>query len=104
MFVNWAFYISIVVATLYYTAPAPHESWAETYISPRYYGAVRLTIPIASGSLALDVYILLCIKSPRIILQPTLTHIRLPMFGIYNLRLSTRKKLGIMIIFATGFA
>ena len=104
MFVNWAFYISVVVATLYYTAPAPHESWAETYISPRYSGAIRPTIPIASGSLVLDIYILLCVEHLRIISQSSLTDGRLPMFGIYNLRLSTRKKLGLMIIFATGFA
>ncbi|KAI9640835.1 hypothetical protein NHQ30_010676 [Ciborinia camelliae] len=85
MFLNVGFYFSILVATLYYTAPRPGESWQETYLSPRYYGIFNMTIPIAAGSLVLDVYIFL-----------------LPIFGVWNLKLSTKKKLGIVIVFGTG--
>jgi len=85
--VNILFYTSIVAATIYFTAPAPHESWVEAYVSPRYAGALKMTIPIASGSLVLDIYIFL-----------------LPIFGLYGLQMSPKKKFGIMIVFATGLS
>jgi hypothetical protein len=58
-FVNIAFYTSILIVTLYFTTPAPHESWAETYLSARYSRTLHTTIPIASGSLVIDLYIFL---------------------------------------------
>ncbi|PQE22364.1 integral membrane protein [Rutstroemia sp. NJR-2017a WRK4] len=85
-YVNVGFYIGILVGTLYFTAPHPGESWEETYLSPRYMRIFSMTIPIAAGSLILDIYIFL-----------------LPIFGIWNLQLTTKKKLGIMIVFGTGF-
>ncbi|PQE12378.1 integral membrane PTH11 protein [Rutstroemia sp. NJR-2017a BVV2] len=84
-YVNVGFYFGVLVGTLYYTAPHPGESWEETYLSPRYAGIFNMTIPIAAGSLFLDIYIFL-----------------LPIFGIWNLQLTTKKKLGIMIVFGTG--
>lgn len=85
--VNVLFYFSIVVATLYYTTPAPGQSWQEVFGSSREAGALRLTLYIASGSLILDIYIFL-----------------LPIFGIWNLQLSRSRKFGVGIVFATGLA
>lgn len=84
-FVNVTFYISIVIATLYFTCPAPGESWKKNSTSPRQSGALEMTIPIASGSLLLDVCIFL-----------------LPIAGIWNLRMSLQRKLAVMIVFMTG--
>ncbi|QSZ34645.1 hypothetical protein DSL72_007499 [Monilinia vaccinii-corymbosi] len=77
-FVNVAFYISIITVTLYFTAPAPGQTWAEAFLSPRYTRTFNTTIPIASGSLVI------------------------PIFGVSNLQLSLHKKFGVMLIFATG--
>lgn len=85
-FVNVAFYLSIIVATLYYSAPGPGESWQEAYVSPKQAFQLKMTLYIASGSLIIDVYIFL-----------------LPIFGIWNLQLSRSRKFGVGIVFATGF-
>ncbi|OJJ98505.1 hypothetical protein ASPACDRAFT_1857760 [Aspergillus aculeatus ATCC 16872] len=86
LLVNWGFYIAIAVATLYYTSPAPGQSWQESFLSPRYTGMVPLMIPIAVGNLVLDVYILI-----------------LPMLSIWRLQMGRKKKFGVAAIFATGF-
>ena len=83
--VNVLFYLSVLVATLAYTAPAPGQSFLEAVTSPRMQGAFRLTLPIASMSLVLDVYILL-----------------LPIAAVSRLQLSKKRKFGVMIIFFTG--
>lgn len=44
-----------------------------------------MTIPIASGSLVLDLYIFL-----------------LPIAGIWNLNMSLQRKLGVIVMFMTG--
>ncbi|PWY82043.1 hypothetical protein BO70DRAFT_362016 [Aspergillus heteromorphus CBS 117.55] len=85
LFVNWAFYVAVVIVTLYYISPAPGQSWKASFVSPRYDGSLNISIPIAAGSLILDLYILL-----------------LPMAPIWNLQLKLRKRLGVMAVFATG--
>ena len=83
--VNVLFYLSVLIATLAYTAPAPGQTFLDAVTSVRMQGAFRLTLPIASMSLVLDVYILL-----------------LPIVGVSRLRLSNKRKFGVMIIFFTG--
>ncbi|KAJ5769055.1 hypothetical protein N7520_003614 [Penicillium odoratum] len=85
LFVNWAFYISVFIATLYYISPAPGQSWQASFVSNRYNESLHISIPIAVGSLILDIYLLL-----------------LPMAPIWNLQLKMSKKLGVMAVFATG--
>lgn len=75
----------MMIATLYYTVPATGESWQEHSVSPREKGAVRMIIPIAAGSLLLDVYIFL-----------------LPIAGIWNLKMSLQRKLGVMVVVMAG--
>ncbi|KAK9423448.1 hypothetical protein SUNI508_14028 [Seiridium unicorne] len=85
LFVNWGFYTAVVIASIYYQAPNPGQTWQEGFMNARYNQSFNMTIPIASGSLVLDTYIFV-----------------LPLFAIQSLRLSSRKKLGVMAVFATG--
>jgi hypothetical protein len=70
-----------LIATLYFTTPAPGQSWQESFVSPRYRRAATMTIPIASGCLALDLYILV-----------------LPMVPIWKLQLSPKKNIGVCAV------
>ena len=79
------FYFSVIVATLAFTAPAPGETWLEAVYSPRQARVLELPIPIASISLALDIYILL-----------------LPIAVVNTLQLTPKKKVGLIAIFLTG--
>ncbi|EAT88234.2 hypothetical protein SNOG_04474 [Parastagonospora nodorum SN15] len=83
--VNWGFYIAVIAASLYYNAPSPGQTWLEGSQNPRYAGSFNMTMPIASGSLILDVYILL-----------------LPVWVVWNLHLNLTRRLGVIAIFATG--
>ncbi|PWY93004.1 hypothetical protein BO94DRAFT_358235 [Aspergillus sclerotioniger CBS 115572] len=85
LFVNWGFYLAVLIASLYYISPAPGQSWQASFVSTRYNHSLYISIPIAVGSLVLDLYILL-----------------LPMAPIWNLQLKMSKKLGVMAVFATG--
>ncbi|KAE8168175.1 hypothetical protein BDV40DRAFT_294723 [Aspergillus tamarii] len=85
LFVNWAFYTIILIATLYYTSPAPGQTWAEGFVSTRYSEILKWTVPIASGSLIIDLYILI-----------------LPMAPIWNLQMDFKKRVGVMVVFGTG--
>ncbi len=85
LIVNWGFYMAVIAATLYYSAPGPGQTWLEGFHNPRYSKAFNMTIPIASGSLILDCYILV-----------------LPVGVVWNLRLDLKRRLGVLAIFATG--
>lgn len=82
---NWGFYLAVVIVTLYYISPAPGQSWQDSFVSARYNGSLNISIPIAAGSLFLDLYILV-----------------LPMAPIWNLQLKTSKKWGVTAVFASG--
>ncbi|KAJ5745666.1 hypothetical protein N7520_010848 [Penicillium odoratum] len=84
--ITWAFYTTALVATLYFTRPAPGETWQETITSARYAKMKPWIIPIAATNLVLDVYILV-----------------LPIIPILGLSLTSKMKLGVLSIFATGF-
>ncbi|CAJ2500629.1 Uu.00g034820.m01.CDS01 [Anthostomella pinea] len=85
MFLNWGFYTSVIIASIYYQAPNPGQTWQEGFTNERYNKSFYMTLPIASGSLILNTYIFV-----------------LPLIAVWNLRLSPRKKIGVMAVFATG--
>jgi hypothetical protein len=85
LFVNWGFYLAVIAASLYYNAPSPGQTWLEGSQNARYSGSFNMTMPIASGSLILDVYILL-----------------LPVWVVWHLHLGVKRRLGVIAIFATG--
>ncbi|KAH9983503.1 hypothetical protein F4779DRAFT_640417 [Xylariaceae sp. FL0662B] len=68
-----------------YQVPNPGQTWHEGFMNERYNHSFRWTIPIASGSLLLDTYIFI-----------------LPLIAISTLKLTFKKKIGIMAVFATG--
>ncbi|KAK5997453.1 hypothetical protein PT974_02814 [Cladobotryum mycophilum] len=85
LFLNWGFYTAIIIASIYYQAPNPGQTWQEGFMNTRYSKSFNMTIPIASGSLFLDTYIFI-----------------LPLIAVMKVRLSARKKIGVMAVFATG--
>ncbi|KAF2274904.1 uncharacterized protein EI97DRAFT_434812 [Westerdykella ornata] len=87
LFLNWGFYTAVIIASIYFNAPSPGQTWQEGAQNERYKRSFNMTLPIASGSLFLDCYILV-----------------LPIWVVWNLRLSFRRRLGVMAIFATGLA
>ncbi|KAJ5653618.1 hypothetical protein N7490_000621 [Penicillium lividum] len=84
--ITWVFYTTVLVATLYFTSPAPGETWQESITSARYAKMKHWIIPIAAINLVFDVYIIV-----------------LPIIPILGLSLTTKMKLGVLSIFATGF-
>ncbi|KAJ5934519.1 hypothetical protein N7466_004066 [Penicillium verhagenii] len=85
LFVNWGFYTAALTATLYYTSPAPGETWQESITSERYAKMEAWIMPIASINLVIDVYILI-----------------IPIIPILGLKMNNKKKLGVLSVFATG--
>jgi hypothetical protein len=86
LFLNWGFYSGVVAATLYFTAPHVGETWVEASMNPRAVGALHMTLPIASGSLFLDIYILV-----------------IPIIAISGLQLTMKRKWPVLVVFGTGF-
>lgn len=85
LFVNWGFYIAITIPAIYYQAPNPGQTWQEGLMNDRYTDVFGLSIPAASGSLILDVYIFI-----------------LPLVAVSKLQLTPSKKLGVIAVFTTG--
>lgn len=85
LFVNWGFYIAITIASIYYQAPNPGQTWQEGLMNDRYTDVFGLSIPTAAGSLILDVYIFV-----------------LPLVAVSKLQLTASKKLGVIAVFTTG--
>jgi hypothetical protein len=86
LFVTWGFYTAIFIASVYYQAPGVGQTWQEGYLNPRYTNIRHMTMPIASGNLILDLYILI-----------------IPLIVSWKLQLTRNKRLGLIAIFGTGF-
>jgi hypothetical protein len=82
---NWSFYMGVVAATIYFTAPHVGETWVEASMHPRAKKALDMTIPIAGGSLFLDIYILI-----------------IPVIATSGLQLKKTRKWGVLVVFGTG--
>jgi hypothetical protein len=85
LLVNWGFYIAVIIASIYYQAPDPGQTWQQGFMNSRYTKSFDMTMPIASGSLVLDTYIFI-----------------LPLIAVMNLQLTFKKKLGVIAVFTTG--
>ncbi|KAF2704075.1 hypothetical protein K504DRAFT_391376 [Pleomassaria siparia CBS 279.74] len=85
LIINWGFYTAVIAASIYYNAPNPGQTWLEGSQNPRYTRSFNMTMPIASGSLILDFYILI-----------------LPIWVVWNLHLDIKRRIGVLAIFATG--
>ncbi|KAJ4386899.1 hypothetical protein N0V93_009798 [Gnomoniopsis smithogilvyi] len=66
--------------------PDAGQTWQQGFMNERYTKSLNMTIPIAAGSLFLDVYIFI-----------------IPLIAVMQLQLSHKKKMGVVAVFATGF-
>ncbi|KAF2228640.1 hypothetical protein EV356DRAFT_537928 [Viridothelium virens] len=79
---------SFLIAQLALATPHPGESWLEMGQDPRDLKPLHyLSIPITATSFGIDIYTFV-----------------LPMLGLAKLKLSGRRKLGVFLVFLTGFA
>ncbi|OCL03165.1 hypothetical protein AOQ84DRAFT_254929, partial [Glonium stellatum] len=85
LFITWGFYISVITATLYFTTPRPGQTWQESFRTPLYDKSFNMTIPIATGNLALDLYIFI-----------------IPIIPVLSFHLPFRKNSGVLVVFTTG--
>ena len=81
------FYISVTIPQLYWASPRPGESWLGPLEDGQTVKTQGLALPIAGFNLGSDIYIF-CI----------------PLWGIRKLQMSRQKKIGVILVFATGFA
>ena len=79
-----AFYLAVFITETSLATPSPHESWDTHYVSSRL-GQRRLAIPTASVGLVIDILLLI-----------------LPSVAVSQLQMTTRRKLGLLLIFGTG--
>ena len=84
--INIAFYGAVAIVQFYFVTPGPGQSWQTHAISGNLYNANILSTPLAGVNLGLDVFLFL-----------------LPLVTVSKLKLSPRRKLGVMVLFATGF-
>ena len=78
-------YVAFTVAELISATPGADQTWLEALSNAR--GSVRIdiSIPISAWTLASDIFILL-----------------LPICGVVRLQISSKKKVGLLIIFMAG--
>ena len=79
--VHTAFILYIIIED----APRPGQSWLEKSMAEPNNAGIRLAIPLSAWALVTDVYILL-----------------LPIMGVLRLQLSSRRRLGLLMVFMTG--
>ena len=79
-------FLSFLVAQLALVTPHPGETWLQVDEDPRELKSLKyLSIPITATSFGIDIYIFI-----------------IPMLGIAKLKLSPRRKLGVVLVFLTG--
>lgn len=80
-----AFYVAAGITQFVFSTPKPSETWISFALSGRMNQAKLLKVPVSVVGLAVDLYILI-----------------LPIGGVWQLHLTTRRKIGVMLIFMTG--
>ena len=87
VFTSLAF-LGFFIAQMALLTPHPGEQWLEMDMDPREQACLKyLSLPITSTSLGIDLYIFV-----------------LPMLGVSKLQMSRRRKLGVVLMFLTGFS
>lgn len=79
------FYISMTVCVFVLSTPRRNETWLSHETSPREELDLHFSVPQSTVGLVIDVYILI-----------------LPIVAVNKLQIATRRKFGIILIFATG--
>lgn len=80
-------FLSFFVAQMALETPHPGESWLQMDEDPRELKSLHyLSIPITAASFGIDIYVFV-----------------LPMMGVAKLKLSPRRRFGVVVVFLTGF-
>lgn len=85
MLLTAIFYTGVGITQLVLATPPSGKTWLEYYLSPRASKTDILSIPNVAVGLGIDLYILI-----------------LPIGGVIKLQMSTRRKIGVCLIFLTG--
>lgn len=85
LIISTVFYITITITAFILTSPWPGESLIEGLLSQHYTKFAQFAIPIGVIGMLVDWYLLI-----------------LPIPAVWNLKVSTSKKLGVITIFMTG--
>lgn len=78
-------FLAFAIAQIVLLVPHAGQSWLAMYSDPREMDANKISIPISVASFIIDMYTFI-----------------IPMAGVANLKLSNRKKMGVMLVFLTG--
>ena len=84
--ITTAFYLAVEIFLLVSVTPRRGQSWAAAAVSPAEYKSLQTSVPTACVGLATDLYLLV-----------------LPISAVLQLQLPTRRKVGVILIFLTGF-
>lgn len=79
------FYTATTIVQFVYFTPTRGQTWVSKFAAEDSLKSIQVGVPIAAIGLVLDVYILV-----------------LPIFGVMQLQLSNKRRLGIIVIFLTG--
>lgn len=82
---NIAFYTSVIITQFIFVTPPHGTSLVEYFVSPRFSKVIILSTPLVAVGLAIDLYLLI-----------------LPISGVIQLNLPTRRKIAVSLIFLTG--
>ena len=82
-----AFYLGVNVAQISLSTPAPGQTWRASFLSTRQAKVIKTAIPVASVGLIIDLFLLI-----------------IPSLAVCRLQLGFIRKLGLMLMFSTGFA
>ena len=85
IFVITAVYMAFAITILVFITPKYGQTWVEAFQTPGQSKLISLSVPLASINLAIDCYIFV-----------------LPILAVSRLQLSTRRKVGVLLVFATG--
>lgn len=83
--ISTVFYVAVTITAFILTSPWPGESFIEGLLSQHYIKFAQFAIPIGVIGMLVDWYLLI-----------------LPIPAVWNLKMSTSKKLGVLTIFMTG--
>ena len=84
--ITTSFYIATTICQLYYLIPGPGQVFLPRIAREVNSPAATVVIAVASFGVISDFYLLI-----------------LPIVGVWQLQMPTRRKIGIVTIFATGF-
>ena len=83
--VSSIFYTLIFALDMYFATPRRGENYITHYLDPVDKGGTQLSVPFAAIGVVFDLYIIM-----------------LPIYGVWQLQISGRKKFTISLVFLTG--